>query len=64
MTYCIFRNNTIIEELIEQKRKNKFDFKETIFIKMQKKNEKNVIAEDDVETDFIKKTSIMMSKII
>ena len=31
---------------------------------MQKKNEKNVIAKDDVETDFVEKTLIVMSKII
>ena len=31
---------------------------------MQKKNEKNVIAEDDVGTDFVEKVSTIMSKII
>ena len=31
---------------------------------MQKKNEKNMIAENDVETDFDKEASIVMSKII
>ena len=31
---------------------------------MQKKNEKNVIAENDVETNFIEKVSTVMSKII
>ena len=31
---------------------------------MQKENEKSVIAEDDVETDFVKEISIMISKII
>ena len=31
---------------------------------MQKKNEKNVIAENDVETDFVEKLSTVMSKII
>ena len=43
--YCIFRNDIIIEKLIKQKRKNKSDFEERIFIKLQKKNDKNVIAE-------------------
>ena len=64
MIYYIFRNNIIIEKLIKQKRENKFDFQTRIFIKMQKKNEKNVIAKDDVETDFVKKTLIVISKII
>ena len=64
MTYCIFRNDTVIKELIEQKRKNKSDFEKRIFIKIQKKNEKNVIAENNVGTDFIKKISTVMSKII
>ena len=50
--------------MIKQKRKNKFDFKETIFIKMQKKNEKSVIAENDVKTNFVKRTLFMISKII
>ena len=31
---------------------------------MQKKNEKNVIAEDDVETDFVEEISNVISKII
>ena len=31
---------------------------------MQKKNEKNVIAEDNVETNFIEETLIIISKII
>ena len=31
---------------------------------MQKKNEESVIAENNIETDFIEKTSIMISKII
>ena len=50
--------------MIKQKRKNKPDFEKKIFIKMQKKNEKDVIAEDDVETDFVEKVSTVMSKII
>ena len=64
MTYCILRSDTVIEELIEQKCKNKSDFKKEIFIKVQEENEENVIVEDDVETSFVKKASIMMSKII
>ena len=31
---------------------------------MQKEKEESVIAENDVETDFVEKTSIMISKII
>ena len=62
--YCIFRNDIIIEELIKQKRKNKFDFEEKIFIKIQKKNEKSVIAENDVEIDFVEKVLTVISKII
>ena len=64
MIYYIFRNDTVIEELIEQKHKNKFDFEKRLFIKMQKKNEKNVIAKHNVETDFVEKNSTVMSKII
>ena len=64
MIYYIFRNNIIIEKLIEQKRKNKSDFEKEIFIKMQKKNEKNMIVKNDVETNFVKKASIVMSKFI
>ena len=64
MIYCVFRNDTIIEKLIEQKRKNKFDFKEKIFIKMQKKNEESIITKDDIETDFVEEILIVISKII
>ena len=64
MIYYIFRNDIIIEELINRKRKNKSDFAKRIFIKMQEKNEKNVVAKNDVEINFIKKTSIIISKII
>ena len=31
---------------------------------MQKKNKKNVIAENDVKPDFVEKVSTVMSKII
>ena len=31
---------------------------------MQKKNEKNVIAENDVETNLVEKISTVMSKLI
>ena len=31
---------------------------------MQKKNEENVIAKNDIETDFVEETSTVMSKII
>ena len=58
--YNIFRINTIIEDLIEQKRKNKLNFKERIFIKMQKKNEKNIIAEKDVETTVVEENVIVI----
>ena len=61
--YYILRNNTVIEELIEQKRKNKFNFEEKIFIKMQKKNEKNIIAEDDIKTNFVEGASTVILKI-
>ena len=65
MIYYKFRSYTIIEELMQQKCKNKSDFKKEIFIKMKKKrNKKNMIAENNVETDFVKKVSIVMSKII
>ena len=64
MIYCIFQNDIIIEELIKQKYKNKSNFKERIFIKMQKKNEKNMIAENDIEINFVEKISTVMSKII
>ena len=60
MTYSILRINTIIENLIEQKRKNKLNFEKEIFIKMQKKNEKNVIAEKNVETIIIKEDAIVI----
>ena len=64
MIYCLFRNDTIIEKLIKQKHKNKFNFEKKILIKVQKENEENLIAENNVETDFVEKASIMMSKII
>ena len=64
VTYCIFRHNTIIEELIKQKRKNEFGFEKEIFIKMQEKNEKNVIAENNVEINFVKEVLIVMLKLI
>ena len=31
---------------------------------MQKKNEKNMIAKNNVETDFVEKASTVMSKLI
>ena len=62
--YCIFRSNIIIEELIDQKRKKKSDFKEKTFIKLPKKNKKNMIVEDNIKTNFVEKISIVMSKII
>ena len=43
---------------------NKFNFEEKVFIKMQEKNEKNVIAENNVEIDFVEEVSTIMSKII
>ena len=60
MTYNIFQINTIIEDLIKQKRKNKSNFKKEIFIKIQKKNEKNVIAEKNVETAAVEKNAIVI----
>ena len=60
MTYNIFRIDTIIEDLIKQKRKNKSNFKEKIFIKMQKKNEKNVIAKKNIETTVVEKNAIVI----
>ena len=60
MTYNIFRINTIIEDLIKQKRKNKSNFEEKIFIKMQKKNEKNVIVEENVETAAVEENAIVI----
>ena len=60
VTYNIFRINTIIENLIKQKRKNKLNFKEKIFIKMQKKNKKNIIVKKNVETVVVKKNVIII----
>ena len=60
VTYNILRINTIIEDLIEQKRKNKSNFEEKIFIKMQKKNEKNVIAEENAETTVVEENAIVI----
>ena len=62
--YCILRNDTIIEKLIKQKRKNKFDFGKKKFLKMQKKNEKNMIAENNVETTFVEEALIVILKTI
>ena len=64
MIYCIFQNDIIIEKLIKQKRKKKFNFQKNIFIKMQKKNKINVIVEDNVEISFVEEISIVISKII
>ena len=60
MTYNIFRIDIIIEDLIKQKRKNKLNFEEKIFIKMQKKNGKNMIAEKNVETAIVKENAIII----
>ena len=60
VTYNIFWINTIIEDLIKQKRKNKSNFEKKIFIKMQKKNEKSVIAEKNVETAVVKENVIVI----
>ena len=56
--YCIPRNDTIIEKLIKQKHKNKFNFQKEIFIKMQKKNEKNMITENNIKKNLSKKLQL------
>ena len=50
MTYYIFQSDTVIEKLLKKKRKDKSSFEEEIFVKMQKKNEKNSIAKMNIET--------------
>ena len=60
VTYNIFQINTIIEDLIKQKRKKKSNFEEKIIIKVQKKNEKNMIAKKNIETTVIKKNAIVI----
>ena len=56
VTYYIFQNDIIIKELLKKKQKNKLSFEEKILIKMQKENEKNLIAKMNIEI------SVSMSK--
>ena len=56
VTYYIFQNDIIIKELLKKKQKNKLSFEEKILIKMQKENEKNLIAKINI------KISVSMSK--
>ena len=56
VTYYIFQSDTIIEKLSKKRRKNKSNFEEKVFVKMQEKNEKNLIAKVNIEI------SVSMSK--
>ena len=60
ITYNILRIDIIIENLIKQKRKNKSNFEKKIFIKMQKKNEKNMIVKKNAETAAVEENVIII----
>ena len=53
MTYYIFQNDTIIEKLLKKKRKDKLSFEEKVFVRIQKKNKKNLIAKINIETSVL-----------